>query len=96
VEYSHDLNRLLAEDAGFRGLFILLGIRPLFMTTEELVRDPRSQVRRIGETMAIPVNEDALERSIAGSAAYGHQKERERAMAGLAESFRKLPFQTRS
>jgi LPS sulfotransferase NodH len=89
-----DMNRLLSEDAGFRGLFILLGIRPIFMTTDDLSRDPRSLVRRIGEAMAIPVNEGALERSVASSAPYGRESEREKAMAGLAERFKEIPFQS--
>ena len=86
-----DMNYLLGEDAGFRGLFILLGIRPIFMTTDELSRDPQSLVRRIGERMAVPVNEEALGRS--GSTPYGREQQREKAMAGLADSFKKLPFQ---
>jgi trehalose 2-sulfotransferase len=89
-----DMNWLLGEDAGFRGLFILLGIRPIFMTTDELSRDPRSLVRRIGEALAVPVNEDALEKSIAASVPYSREQQRERAMADLGNSFRKIPFQS--
>jgi len=88
-----DMNYLLGEDAGFRGLFILLGVRPIFITTEELSRDPRSLVRRIAEAMTVAVNEDALERSIAGSARYDREKQRAKAMADLVDSFKKLPFQ---
>jgi LPS sulfotransferase NodH len=92
-EALDDMNYLLSEDAGFRGLFILLGIRPIFMTTDELNRDPGNLVRRIGETIGAPVNEEALARSIASSAPYGHERQRERAMAGLRDRLREIAFQ---
>lgn len=92
-EALRDMNRLLDEDAGFRGLFVLLGIRPIFITTDELGRDPRSLVRRIGEATGVPVNEEALQRSIAASAPYDREQQRERAMAGLAEQFKRIPFE---
>jgi hypothetical protein len=33
---------LIAEDAGFRQLFKLLGIRPIFITAEELFANPQN------------------------------------------------------
>jgi trehalose 2-sulfotransferase len=95
-EALNEITLLISEDAGFRGLFILLNIRPLFVTTDELGRDARSLVRRIGDAMAISVNEDALERSIASSAPYGREQQRQKAIAGLAESFRKIAFEKRT
>ena len=92
-EALNEINHLVDEDAGFRRLFILLGVRPIFATTDELSRDPGSLVRRIGDLMDVSVNEDALQRSIASSAPYGHEQQREKAVAGLAESFRKIAFQ---
>jgi LPS sulfotransferase NodH len=95
-EALREVTLLISEDAGFRGLFILLGIRPIFVTTEELIEDAGSVVRRIGQVLDIPVNEDALKCSIATSAPYGHEQERERAVAGLADRFRKIAFQKRT
>jgi LPS sulfotransferase NodH len=95
-EALNEINLLVREDAGFRGLFILLGIRPIFVTTEELIRDPGNLVRRIGDQMAVSVNEDALQRSIAHSAPYGHDHRRQQAVAGLAETFKKIAFQRRT
>jgi LPS sulfotransferase NodH len=94
-EALSEVTLLISEDAGFRGLFILLAICPIFVTTEELIRDAGSIVRRIGQALDTPVNEDALERSIATSAPYGHEQERERATAGLAAAFKKIAFQKR-
>jgi LPS sulfotransferase NodH len=91
-----DLSMLLNEDAGFRGLFVLLGIRPIFVTTEELFRDPRGAIRSIADAVATPINEDALKRSIALSAPYGRDGEREKAVAGLIDAFKRLAFERRS
>jgi LPS sulfotransferase NodH len=91
-----DMNELLAEDAGFRGLFILLGIRPIFVTTDELSRDPKNLVQRIADVVGAPVNEVALAHSIATSAPYGRQKQRQDVMANLTERFRKIAFQMQS
>jgi len=44
--------------------------------------------------MAVPVNEDALEKSIATSVPFSREQQRERAMADLADGFRKIPFQS--
>jgi LPS sulfotransferase NodH len=88
----NELNWIVGEDAGFRGLFVLLNIRPIFVTTDELFRDPRNVVGRIAAAMAVSVDEPALADAIALSAAYGHERAREKAVSGLAESFRKIPF----
>jgi LPS sulfotransferase NodH len=92
----NELNWIVGEDAGFRGLFVLLGIRPIFITTDELFREPRATVGRIAEAMSVPVDEAALAGAIALSAAYGRDREREKAMTGLADSLRKIAFQKRS
>jgi LPS sulfotransferase NodH len=91
-----ELNWIISEDAGFRGLFVLLGIRPIFVTTDELFREPRAVVGRIAEAMSVTVNDEALAAAIAQGAAYGRDRQREEAMSGLAEGFKKIAFQARS
>jgi LPS sulfotransferase NodH len=95
-EAVNEVNRIIGEDAGFRSLFVLLNIRPIFVTSDELFRDPRAVVRQIAQAVAVPVNKGALEHSIALSAPYGHDRQRENAVVGLADAFRKLAFQRRS
>jgi LPS sulfotransferase NodH len=87
-----ELTMLMRQDMDFRVLFVLLGIRPIFVTSEGFFRDPRIVVRRIAQAVRVPVNEEALERAIAASAGYGHRADRERAVAGLAEGFREMAF----
>jgi hypothetical protein len=92
----NELNWIIGEDAGFRSLFVLLNIRPIFVTTDELFREPRAVVGRIAAAVELSIDEEALAGAIALSAAYGRDRERDRAMSGLAESFRKIAFQKQS
>jgi LPS sulfotransferase NodH len=85
-----ELDGLMGQDAGFRCMFTLLGIRPLFVTTDELFRDPRHFVRKIADTMRLPTNEAELERAIELSAAHG--RDRTKATTGLAEHFKRVVF----
>jgi LPS sulfotransferase NodH len=87
-----ELNWIVAEDAGFRGLFVLLNIRPIFVTTDELFREPHNVVGRIAAAMRVPVDAAALADAIACSAAYGRDRAREKAVSGLAERFKKIAF----
>jgi trehalose 2-sulfotransferase len=94
-EFLHDaleeMNWILGEDAGFRGLFVLLGIRPLFVTSDDLFADPSRVVRRIGEAMSVMIDEEGLRCAITASAPYGRDR-RERSIAGLKELFKKVAF----
>lgn len=91
-----ELNWIVGEDAGFRGLFVLLDIHPIFVTTDELFREPRAVVGRIAAAMGLTINEGPLADAIARSAPYGRDREREKAISGLAESFKKIAFQKQS
>jgi LPS sulfotransferase NodH len=86
------LNFILDEDAGFRRLFVLLGIRPLFVTSDDLFADPDRIVRRIGEAMSVAVDEDGMRQAIAASAPYGRDGQHETSIAGLKELFKKVTF----
>jgi LPS sulfotransferase NodH len=88
-----ELNWIVSEDAGFRGLFVLLDIHPIFVTTDELFREPHAVVGRIAAAMALPIDEVALAGAIARSASYGRDREREKAVSGLAAGFKKIAFQ---
>jgi LPS sulfotransferase NodH len=87
-----DMDGLLAEDTGFRKLFILLGIRPLFVTMDELVSAPREVTERIAGSMSVAIDGPSLQRAIAKNPPYPHQEARESAMAGLAAAFQALAF----
>ena len=94
TEALNELNWIIAEDAGFRALFILLGIHPIFVTTDELFTEPGKIIRRIGDALAATVNEAALDRAIAFSAPYGRDREYALAMAPLIERFKRIAFQS--
>jgi LPS sulfotransferase NodH len=90
-----ELDWIVGEDAGFRHLFALLGLRPLFITSDELFTHPREVVHRIAQALSIEVDTRALDEAVAASAPYGHESRREKSMAALAERFRKMAFQKR-
>jgi trehalose 2-sulfotransferase len=85
-----ELDALMAQDAGFRCIFTLLGIRPLFVTTDELFSSPGNVVRKIAGLMGLPVNEGELERALELSAPYG--RDHAKTMAGLVEHFKRVVF----
>jgi LPS sulfotransferase NodH len=85
-----ELDSLMGEDAGFRCMFTLLGIQPLFVTTDELLREPRHVVRRVADGLGVTLNESELDRAIELSAPYsGNRKE---STASLAEIFKRVVF----
>jgi LPS sulfotransferase NodH len=65
---------LMAEDAGFRRLFIFLGIRPIFVEFDELNREPKSVVDRIGQTVGTPLNREGLDKALALAAPYSNDR----------------------
>lgn len=85
-----ELEWLMGQDAAFRCLFTLLGIKPIFVTTDELVADPRHAVRGIADAMRLQVNEAELARAIEVSAPYG--RDNAKATVALAEHFKRVIF----
>jgi LPS sulfotransferase NodH len=61
---------LAMEDAGFRRVFINLGIRPLFIEFERFVHDPASSIDNIADALGVAVNRADLERAIAVAEPY--------------------------
>jgi LPS sulfotransferase NodH len=87
-----DMDRILEADMGFRRLFILLGVRPIFVTTDELFAKPKDVVARIAEAVSVTVDESGLDSMIALGKPYSHAGDRARANADLADAFRDLAF----
>ena len=85
-----EVDALMGQDAGFRGMFALLGIRPFFVTTDELFSSPGNVVWKIADLMGLPVNEGGLERAVELSAPYG--RDHAKAIAGLVEHFKRVVF----
>lgn len=69
-EALHALDLLIAEDAGFRRLFALLGINPMFFTFEDIKNEPRKVVNEIARSLGKPVNDLLLDEMLATRAPY--------------------------
>ena len=59
------------EDGAFRVLFIALGIRPIFITSDTLFASPAAAVREIAEKLEVKINDAGLQRMIASGRRYG-------------------------
>ena len=86
----NELDALMGQDAGFRCLFALAGVKPIFVTMDELFDRPREVVGKIADAMQLPFNAAALDQAIALSAAYG--RDPTKAVEGLAEHFKRIAF----
>jgi LPS sulfotransferase NodH len=91
-EALNELDLLMGQDAGFRRLFTLIGIKPIFVTTAELFERPREVIRKISDVMHLTENSVQLDEAIAVSAAYG--RDRTNAVAGLSDYFMSIAFGT--
>jgi LPS sulfotransferase NodH len=85
-----ELDVLMSQDAGFRCTFALLGIRPFFVTTDELFRNPRPVIGRIAEIVGVSVNERGLGLALEVSAPHG--RENRKVTTDLGEHFKRIVF----
>jgi len=93
AQFQEDLKFVSGEDAGFRELFALAGIKAHYLSMEELFRAPREVVGRIAEALHVPLNESALARMIAESKPYPRDEAAHaRATEGLALPLRRIAF----
>jgi len=86
------LDELVAEDANFRRLFALGGMRPIFCEYAELGRDPHGVVARIAAALAVPVDQDRLAATVAHGARYGRADDRVQRQAALLAVLRPDAF----
>ena len=86
------LNLLIDDDAGLRKLFVLLGIQPLFITSDELFENPHSIVQRIADSLGVSVNENALAEAIAHGGVYKRESKRQHTIQQFPEQFKELAF----
>jgi LPS sulfotransferase NodH len=93
AQFHEDLKFIAGEDAGFRELFALAGIKPLYLPMDDLFRAPGQIVSAIAEGLGVPVNESALANMIAGSKPYPRDEAAHaRATEGLAVPLRHIAF----
>lgn len=84
-----ELDFLMGQDAGFRCMFALLRVRPIFITTDELFSETRRSIGKIADALGRSIDEAGLSRAIEVSAPYGRS---DQANASLAEHLRRVVF----
>jgi len=85
---------LAMEDAGFRRLFMVSGIRPIFVEFHQLVREPRSVIETIGQALAVPPDHAGLEKALALSGPYRAEPKTLQRQQRVLEILRKFAFQS--
>jgi LPS sulfotransferase NodH len=88
-----DLHFITGEDAGFRKLFAMAGIDPIFLTTPQLFHNPKAIVCELARLMCVEPDIPALEAMIASSKPYVPDEEaRRKAYGEFAADLKKATF----
>lgn len=88
-----EMDWLLSEDKGFRRLFVLLGLHPICVASEDFFKSPGKFAHGIAAALGVAVDERGLAGALVASKSYGHDEERKQSVAGLAETFKKIAFE---
>lgn len=83
------LESLVGADAGFRKLFVLVGKTPLFITTDEVVNEPRETVQRIAQFVGVAPDLSALNQAVVVSKAYERNLQIEKQAEATIETLRR-------
>jgi trehalose 2-sulfotransferase len=94
LEHSDDLviaqlAALTWEDTGFRRLFAMMGVNPMFVTMEGLFEEPQSVLQRLAQRLDVEIDNSALEHMISKSAPYSRRP----LPQGILERLKKLAFE---
>jgi LPS sulfotransferase NodH len=68
--FESDLNTVLGEDTGFRRLFAMLGISPIFLTTPQLFAAPKEIVCELARLVGVEPDIASLDAMLAASEPY--------------------------
>lgn len=68
--FQSDLNFLIEEDAGFRRLFAMIGISPIFLTTPQLFAAPKEIVCELARLVGVEPDIASLDAMVAASESY--------------------------
>lgn len=86
------LDQLVTDDANFRRLFAVAGIRPIFIEFETLCREPQAIVATIAAALDVPFNKHGLAAAISRSAPYRSDPENGERLKTLARLFHAFAF----
>lgn len=91
--FVSDLDFIAGEDAGFRKLFAMAGIEPIFLTTPQLFQNPKEIVCELARLMGVEPDVAALEAMIASSKRYApDESARQKAYGELEISLKQAAF----
>jgi LPS sulfotransferase NodH len=91
--FDFDADLVTGEDSGFRKLFAMTDIAPVFLTTEQLFRDPKTIVSELTRLAGVEPDIAALDAMIALSAPYSVAEDvRQKAYDNLSNDLKRKAF----
>jgi LPS sulfotransferase NodH len=91
--FQSDLNFLIEEDAGFRRLFAMIGISPIFLTTPQLFAAPKEIVCELARLVGVEPDIASLDAMVAASESYSaNATERKLAYEDISTPLKKRFF----
>jgi LPS sulfotransferase NodH len=91
--FDLDLDALLGDDAGFRKLFAFAGIKPVFLTTDQLMAMPREITSDLARLIGVEPDVAALDAAIALNAPDPiEENERREAYDDIAADLKRRAF----
>lgn len=91
--FTSDIDFVTGEDAGFRKLYAMAGIDPIFLTTPQLFQHPKEIVCELARLMGVEPDIAALEAMIASGGRYvPDERERQKAYGELGAGLKRAAF----
>lgn len=92
VQLRDMMESLFMGDAQFRVLFTMLGIRPMFLSMDDLFAQPDAAIRRIAQALDVPVNETRMSEALAASKRYDRGNRDSPSSVDVREIFKPIVF----
>lgn len=86
------MEAVLMDDGRLRVLFAMLGIRPFFLSMDDLFAESKLAVSRIAQALGSPLNEERLDEAIAVSKRYSHASRSGKFSDSIRDLFKPIVF----
>ena len=92
VQIRDLMEAVLMDDGRLRILFTMLGIRPFFLSMDDLFAEPKLAVNRIAQAFGSPLNEERLDEAIAVSKRYSRASRNGNCSDSIRDLFKPIVF----
>ena len=92
VQLRDLMEAVLMDDGRFRVLFAMLGIRPLFLSMDDLFAQPKAAIGRVAQVLGVRANEGRLDEALAVSKRYSHADRKQTFAEDIRGIFKPIVF----